>query len=213
MPRTLTAGVITAISADSAEFVHLLEFDFSGGFLRITTGASDLSWNSFTWTAVGGNLEFPGIEETNDTKSQGVRLALSGVDQSLVATLLTNNYRGREVKIWRAHLNTANGTVIADPILMFAGLQLAPYQVEEQQTHDGPNTVKISTTVASFLGVERVRGIQSNLASHQHHFPGDLFFQHTVALGHRQIYWGSIPVTTTGGRNINDPNYEPPPIP
>lgn len=210
MPRNLTSSFVTAIESDVAEFVHLIELDFSGGFLRINTGAEDLSWNGFTWTAVGGNLSFPGVQETNDIKSQGIKMEISGVDLSLVATLLTNSFRGRTVKIWRAHLNSSTGAIIADPPLLFSGLQLASYEVEEEIRRDGPNTVRITTTLSGLLGIERVVGIQTGLTAHQHHYPGDLFFQHTAQLAHRVVSWGSIPIRTGPGggwSTIEDPNF------
>lgn len=63
-PRALTAGNQTAIASESAEFVHLLELEFSSGTVRLTTGAQDLLWNSVTWEAVGGLLEMGGADPT-----------------------------------------------------------------------------------------------------------------------------------------------------
>lgn len=198
MTRPINAAALAAMKSESAEFVHLLEFTFSGGAVRLNTGAQDLDWNGFTWEAVGGLLQFGGVQETSDMSSQGVDVQLSGVDQTVLSVLMTNAFRGRQAKIYRAHLDRATGLVVDSPLLLFQGLQLSPYTVEEDQASTG-STVQISTRLVGFFGVDRVRGIVSNLASHQQYFNGDLFFQHTSALDTTNIYWAQAPV---GGKAV-----------
>lgn len=197
---TMQYDYFTAMAAESAEFVHLLEFTFSSGTVRLSTGAQDLSWNSQMWEAVGGLLSFGGVEETNDMRSQGVEVSISGVDQTVLSSLLNNSYRGRTVKIYRAHLNRSTGKLVGDPLLLFQGLQVSPYNVEEERSSRSGGTVKISTRVVGLLGVPRQRGIQASLASHQHYFNGDVFFQHVSNLANRKIYWGTATATGIGGR-------------
>lgn len=203
MTRTLGPGFAAAIAAEQSEFVHLLEFQFSGGAIRLTTATQQITWNAFNWLAVGGLLEFGGVEETADQRSQGVELRLAGVDQTIVAALLGQNQRGRTVRIWRAALDQALGTVKDAPYLLFEGLQLEGYQVQEDRDHKG-GSVSIQTRVVGYLAVERIRGIVANLVSHQHHFNGDLFFQHTASLGSRMIYWGTRAPSTVPQRHGRD---------
>lgn len=182
-------GVV--VGTDTAEFVHLLEIEFSGGNLYLSTGAQNLNWGDQTWEAVGGLLGFGGVQEIFDGKAQGVDIQLSGIDQSLVATLLTNQYRGRRIRIYRAYLNQATGRVIADPILLCEGLQLSAYTVEEAREDRLIGTVTISTRVSSYLGVTRIRGIQTSVIGHQHYYPGDTFFQYVPELATKKVYWGT----------------------
>lgn len=198
MTRSLGADTLAAVIAERAEFCHLLELQFSSGTVRLSTGSQDLSWDSQTWQAVGGLLEFGGVEETGDVRGQGVDVRLSGVDQTVLSTLLTNQFRGRPIKIWRAYLNTTTGEVLGTPLLLFQGLQLSPYTVEEQRGREG-GSVKISTRVVGLLGINRVRGIQANLVGHQHYFNGDTFFRHTSSLANVKVYWGTNVATVGGG--------------
>lgn len=152
-----------------------------------------------TWEAIGGLLEFGGVEETSDPKGQGVDVKLSGVDQTIISTLLNNNYRGQPVKIWRAWLDSVSGLVLRDLLLLFGGLQLSSYNVEESQERDG-GTVTISTRLMSYLAASRARGILASLVSHQHLFPGDTFFRHVPGLANSKVYWGTkAPTQITGG--------------
>jgi hypothetical protein len=202
-PRPLDSDFLNAIAADEGvEFVHLIEINFSGGPARIHTGAVDLDWNGFSWQAVGGALELGAVEETMDGGAQGVELRLSGVDQTVLSLLLGESFRGRDVAVWRAHLDQTTGEVVGTPLLLFQGPQLEPYTVEEQRGRTG-NTVRISTRFSSLLSLRNVRGIRSNVTSHSHYFPGDTFFQHTSSLANRKIYWGSsTPRSGTPGGGV-----------
>jgi hypothetical protein len=205
MTRNLTAGIVTAIEGDNAEFVHLVALDFSGGTFYITTAAQDISWSSQTWTAVGGALVVGNVEESSDASGQGIDLQLSGVDQTILSALLSNDFRGRTCQVYRAHLDTSTGTIIADPVLLFEGLQLSPYEVTERtDATKGGGTVTIKTRIKGRMGVDRTRGIWSNLASHQHFYATDTFWQNAAALANKEITWGKWK-TTTGGNGLGGP--------
>ena len=106
--------IVEAIQQPTTEFVHLISADFSGGTLYLNTGARDLYWNGQTWEGIGGTLTFDAVQEANEEKGRGVQFQLAGVDQTIVATLLNNNYRGRVVRVYRAYLDPVSGQVI-DP--------------------------------------------------------------------------------------------------
>lgn len=146
--------------------------------------------DAIAWQAVGGSLVFGGIEESGDGQAQGVDLTLSGVDQTVLAALMTNNYRGRPVRIWRVWYDPVFGTVIGEPLLLLEGRQLSHYELQEERARAG-GTVKIKTRVVGLMGLERIRGIWSNIVSHQHIFSGDTFFQYTPTLANVKVYWGT----------------------
>jgi len=144
------------------------------------------------------------VEESGDTSGQGVELALSGVDQTILSALLTNDYRGRVCQVYRAHLNPTNGTVIADPWLMFEGLQLSAFEVEEERSREG-GTVTIKTRIKGRMGIDRIRGIFSNVISHQHYFATDTFWQNAAPAAVSTIQWGTGAVNPGGGPGQNNP--------
>jgi len=114
------------------------------------------------------------------------------------------------VSVYLAHLDAASGAVVADPLLIFQGLQLDPYSVQEQRDRTG-GTVTITTQWRGQLALGKVRGIKSNLVSHQQVEPGDTFFLNTATLGSLPVYWGTpIPAQSSsaggggGGRGGSD---------
>lgn len=200
MPRDLTAAMQTAVTADSGqEIVYFLSLDFSGGTIYICTAAQNILWNAITWEAVGGALKVGNIEESKDSSGQGVDLELSGVDQTILAALLSNDYRGRVCQIYYAHLSPTTGAVVDAPQLMLEGLQLSSFEVTEQRDSRTGGTVTIKTRIKGRMGIDRRKGIQSSLVSHQHYYPGDTFFQNALALMNQRLAWGTGTVYTGGG--------------
>lgn len=189
MPRTLTAGMQTAVAAVSSSIVHLVELQFSAGTVRFTTAAANISWNSQTWTAVGGNLSFTAVQETTDEQAQGVEFTLSGVDQSLISIVLGQHSRGRRMLLWRAHID-ANGAIIADPVKLFDGLMNEGFDIVETGDRNAP-TCEIKTRFVSRIALFRqARGFKTQLESHQAFHPTDTFLQWVATLPSRKIYWG-----------------------
>lgn len=190
MTRTLASGMATAIASATAEYVHLLELAFSGGYQRLSTGSANLLWRGLTWTGVGGFLGFSSVQESSDVSAGTTELTLSGVDQSVLAVLLSQFYVGRSAKIWRAHLNSSTGAIIADPVLLFSGYMNGGYTVRDVRAVEGHGICTIAFRCTDQLArLEERRGFQTNETSHQAVFPGDRFFQHVNVLAHKPISW------------------------
>lgn len=198
MTRTLASGLQAEIDAQSAHYAHLFQIESSGGTTRFATTAQNISWDSQTWVAIGGMLVFSSAEETPDPSGQGVELTLSGVDQTFIAILLNNNFRGREVRIWLAHF-TESLQITADPLEIFRGRQLSDYRITETRpaSPDQPGTVEIRTRVQSHLAI--LRSSQAVLCTEHSHndmlkraglSTGDTFMRNLIAIAGRPIKWG-----------------------
>ena len=190
MPRTLTAGMITAAQAAEGDLFHLISLAFSGGTIFLTTAPHNVVFSGDTYTAVGGHLGFDSVNESGDLTGQGVRLTLDGVDQTIVSPLLAQNYIGRTAKVYQAHMDSA-GALVVDPALLFEGLLNSRFRVTESRDPDAGGTVVVTTTIVSpLVSFRQRRGIRATLASHQHHFPGDTFFKHISTISARKFPWG-----------------------
>lgn len=155
------------------------------------TGAQSLNWNSATWQAVGGLFQIGVIEESSDSRGQALRIVLSGISTSVIATILSQNYRGRFIVVWRANLDYSTGALAGEPINMGSYLMNAPWEVAEDIDPRGVSTVRVSSRVVSRLTLFRdVNGIRTNLASHQRIAAGDTFFQNVAGLVGKKISWG-----------------------
>ena len=187
--RGLTAGMLTAVQADTGEFFHLISLAFSTATTFLTTAANDVTWSGDTYTAVGGALHFDAVQEGLALQAQRVRLTMDGVDTTIIVDLLSQNFIGRTAKIYLAHFGS-DGTITADPYLLFSGVLNDRMEVEETFDRKA-GTCTVRTTITTPLTrFGEVRGIRSNEASHSHHFNGDTFFRHINGIAGRKIFWG-----------------------
>jgi len=199
MTRTLTAGMQTEIAAQRGAIAHLFEIDTSGGMVRLATTPVDVLWNSQTWEGIGGTLVFNAAEETPDPSGQGLELTLSGVDQTFISVLLSANLRGREIRIWLVHFNPATFSIIADPLEIFRGRQLADYRINESRPADGgAGGVDIQTRVQSYVATLRnPETVNSSEISHNDMLKraglttGDTFFRNVLAITGKPFKWGA----------------------
>ncbi len=147
MAYRVTGGVTNAyFQQQNTTLVHFLEFEFSGGVTRVCTASEDIDWNGFTWQAIGGAIQFGSISESTEEFAHQLDVKLSGIDQSFVSLVLTQNWRGRQIQIYRGnvfaeenrlaltstlHLWDANGAVVA------TGEQLGPHNIRNATSLTG----------------------------------------------------------------------------
>jgi len=210
MARVLTSGMQTAVAAQVGAVVHLIELQFAGGTLRYCTAGKDITTTTpaATWVAAGGVLDIGVVQEGIDLSGQAVEVSLSGVDLTVIALLLSDKYVGRICRIYIAHVDEATGTIIADPLLNFSGLMNGAFRIEEQRDERGEQmgSVKITTRFSDPFGaLEQVRGIQTNVESHQAVFSGDTFFAFAPVMPERRLRWGDTAAWSPGGRGAATP--------
>lgn len=217
MTRVLPTGIAGELSLENAQRVHLLQLQTSqlatptvldNTFL--TDAPQNVTVSGQVYTGIGGLVEIGDAEETPDDKGQGLRLALSGVDQSIVSTLLNNFYRGRYCHLHRVYLNSS-GQVIGGKIDIFVnGYMNEPWRISATRDERfAPGTVRVETRIVPrhAVGVQ-LRGIRTNLTSHQRHFSGDLFFQHVSTLVGKKIRWGGAHPIVLGDDDTGQRRHE-----
>lgn len=217
MARDISSAWVTALEASEgyAE-VWLLEINTSGGVTRLSTAPVDIDALGETWTGLGGTLELaPEQEESPDFDAQSLELKLSAVDQTILAAILNNNYRGREFILYFGTLDVALGTLVDTPLEAFRGLLNDPWEFSEnpEAATGGPGTAEIRTRVRGELSAGGgVREIRTNVSSHNAALEragetaGDTFFQHVPGLENRTIAWGreSVNLGSSGGGTGDD---------
>ena len=213
MARSLTTGMNTAVAAETSAIVHLISITSSASapndVVELTTAPYDMSWDSKTWTGIGGALSFDAITESPDRKAQGVRLTLGGVDQSIIALLMSYHMRGRVGVIYLAHLT--DGDVVATPYEIFRGYLNDDWKIEEDRglEDNQPSTCTVSTRIVSRLAaLEIKKPVRANLTSHREMLRrsgatgavlADDFFKFLPELMGEKVYWGTKHNTADGG--------------
>ena len=186
MARGLTSAVKTALAA-SPSFCHLVYIGF-GTPVRKTDNpfdiVDDIEGSSQTYNAVGTLLGIGNVPESNTPIKNSIDLIFSGVDQSLISTVLSNDVLGVDIKVYRG---VVSGTgCIADPFLLFHG-SLADFSID-----DTGGSASLGITATNHFGnFEKINGRTTSDTSQQRHFSGDKGLEFS-ALTVRDIKWGRV---------------------
>jgi len=180
--RGIHADVITELAKDGFNMAHLVSIDFSTT-IYLTDYAYDLAYNGNSYGSSSHLLSMSQVNETADAQIGTFIINLSGVEQSFIATLLSENYIDREVVISRAIL-TATGTIIGTPIPLYNG------RIDGFSIKDDNKTSQINLSTAShWSDFEKESGRRTNHNSQQIHFAGDKGFEFASSAV-KDIKWG-----------------------
>lgn len=210
MTRTVSGG---EGQESGVEAVWLLEVVFWDGtdevILRMTTAPDDHTVDADgdgspeTYDGAGDFLDWGGVKETGENRAQGVRFTLSGVDTTVMSTLMGNQFRGRRLRLWRARVEDGD---VTDTRLVHRGVQLEDYQFKETRPEDGsaPTATISVRSVSRLAAMQSTNAVRATVASHNAMLAragettGDSFFRYLPNLG--RFFWGSeAPASATDG--------------
>lgn len=190
-------GASVAVQAEWAAAAnapaHLIELRLDagdGGTVYVTDSYRSIVWGGNTYTALGHLLGFGGLAESAEVRVADISVSLSGVDQTLIATVLAADYLDRQFLIYQFFLDTSDA-VIASPVLIHDG-RIAEAAVDEDG--DSGKCVVSLKSRDSFADFERLNGRHTNPNEQKYHFPNDASFDLLAQLAgqNRQLIWGAV---------------------
>jgi hypothetical protein len=191
MDRGATPAVIAEIEKSKNQPFHLVEVEFSTTTYYLTDAWRDIIWDNgtgaHTYTALGHFLGFSDIEESSTVQVANLTAQLSGIDQTLLYSVLAEYYIDRPLRIYKGFLDD-NSAVIVSPILIFEGRMDSP--VIQENPDDGSCVLSVSATNA-WVDFERLSGRHTNHEEQQIFYPGDRGFEFVSEIT-REILWGRV---------------------
>ena len=199
MTKELTAAVATALNVDTLRPAWFVSIEFDGSTLYVWSGLSVISWNAIEWQPVGGNGFINEITETEETRSQGIELQLSGVPASQLVNVLGAVQIGKTARVWLG-LFDADWTLIVDPIDVFQGKTDVP------RIEDSGDTSSVTIRVESRM-VDLQRGVERRFTDEDQksEYPGDLGFEHVEQVARGRFIFAGRPVDPPEGLNSRRP--------
>lgn len=200
MSKTIHSAVQASI--DSGEFVGVILAKLHFNTIRRYTNA----YQAIYWDeSGGGDVKYEGlgnlaglsvISETNELAAQTLQLTLSGIPNSTITDIFSNEYIGKPAYLWYATLNKNTYAVEGGqngPVLIFAG-SMDYGNIEFGDT--ATITLNITSRLADW---ERSRGGRFNLAYQQQHVDADdTGFRYVQALQHKPVSWGGVTILDPG---------------
>ena len=184
MARTLPAALVTEFDAAQLKPFYAIELDFDSGVLRFWTGYGTITANGEEFEGAAQVLGISSANENIDLSADGLTISFAGLDSSIVAATLTQNYRGRSAKVYIGALDASNEPV-STMYQVFAG------RMDIMTIQEDGQTATISLQVENVLiDLERPRTRKLTDEEQRKRFPGDASLENVAALQDRQIAWG-----------------------
>lgn len=197
MTRGLSAGLETAVSAETTRYAALLELRLDSGDVNLWSGEGDLIWNGKTWKGVGGIGTVSGTKESSDLSDTVIRATLSHIPittlPDFVQEFKDNNPRGREFDLHLAFFD-ANGA-IDDVITLTTGF------IDSASMIDGEEGEVQIDLVSEASKLARTNLFRLTDQHQRQLFAGDLGLEFVADLD-EEIRWGSAnPKSVRTGAN------------
>lgn len=184
MARTLPAALTTELNATALKPFYAVELAFDSGTLNFWTGYGDITANGETWTGAGTIMAFSRTNEATDLSANGMTVTFTGLESSIVAILLGENYRSRIAKIYLGALGDDN-LPVSDMYQIFAG------RMDVMVLQENGQTATIAITIENVLiDLERPRARKLTNEEQLKRYAADSSLSGVAQLQDRQIAWG-----------------------
>jgi len=175
MPRNLSSGLVTSLSAQQMVVTDLIEIHL-GTAVYFNNGSIDLDYDSPTAPDAGSNtylaqgqfLGFGSVSETRDIRVSNISISFTAVDYTTLAYVLNNEYIDRRVVLYRAVLNDDYELDSTKVFQYFDG------RINDFTISESPQTATLTLKISSqFADYERINGRRTNSTSQNRFFSTD----------------------------------------
>jgi hypothetical protein len=186
MARTIGSTFSTQLSSSQTRPFYAVEFLYATP-LRIWTGYGDFTILSETYTGLGNLVSISQLQESADTKANGIKVVASGLNTDILSTALSQTQQGVVVNIYFGVLTTtSNAQAIVDtPYEIFSGF------VDTVTINEQGDTSSITFDIESkLISLERPLDFRYTDQDQKHYFPNDKGLEFVDDIQNKQIVWG-----------------------
>lgn len=185
MARSLTGAMVTAITAGTVKPILLARIETASGNILAWNGSGDLLWGADTYKGLGDFGGVSPVQETSELQAAGISFQLSGVPGTMISLALQSIRWGKPAKLWLGLFDTATGSIVADPYLVFSGYTDVP-EINES----GENAVITLSAENRLIDLKRPRARRYTHEDQQLIEAGDKGFEYVQSLQDKTITWG-----------------------
>jgi hypothetical protein len=180
MSRDLTSTVLNALDDAVVYPFFAVDIDFVSGPLYVWSGNGDLVVGGKTYLGAGQLMAVSTVEETTEIEAKGATITMSGIPSSFLALALTQQYQGRECRIYFGMSNNPS-----DYVEIFSG------ELDQMNISEEANTCTIAVTVENVL-IKLGRPVVRRFTNEEQksRFPNDKGLEYVASLQDKEIFWG-----------------------
>lgn len=186
MARTIGSSFSTQLSSTQTRPFYAVEFLYSTP-LRIWTGYEEFTILGQTYLGLGNLVTISQVQESADTKANGMTISASGLNTDILSTALTQTQQGVIVNVYFGVLTTtSNAQAIVDtPYEIFSGF------VDTVSINEQGDTSAISFNIESkLISLERPLDLRYTDQDQKHFFPNDKGLEFVNDIQDKVIVWG-----------------------
>ena len=192
----LDASIVNRLGADEQALFFAVKAEFDTDDILIWSGTDDLVIASETYTGAGNLLSISNSEDNLELKSNGLVVALSGMDTTIVNYALTENYQNRPITIFMGYVMGGTNEV-AGTLTLFKG------RMTSLVINDSPDGSTVTIDAENRLvDLDRPSNLRYTKESQNFLHDGDTGFNRVASLQDKQINWGKSSDTAGKGSDI-----------
>ena len=188
----LDASIVNRLGADEQALFFAVKAELDTDDILVWSGIDDLVIGSDTYTGAGTLLSVSNSEDNLELKSNGLVVALSGMDTTVVNYALTENYQNRPITIFMGYVMGGTNEV-AGTLTLFKG------RMTSLVINDTPEGSTVTIDAENRLvDLDRPSNLRYTKESQNFLHSGDTGFNRVASLQDKQINWGKTSSTAGG---------------
>ena len=197
----LDASIVNRLGADEQAIFFAVKAEFDTDNILVWSGIDDLVIGSDTYTGAGTLLSVSNSEDNLELKSNGLVVALSGMDTTVVNYALTENYQNRPITIFMGYIMGGTNEV-AGTLTLFKG------RMTSLVINDTPEGSTVTIDAENRLvDLDRPSNLRYTKESQNFLHSGDTGFNRVASLQDKQINWGKSSGGAGGGPSRGEDEY------
>lgn len=182
MSRSIDAATIAALESAVVKWLILVKIEFDGGTIAFNSTLGDVNYNGTNYIGFGTLGSVSQLEEDGQLNPQKFNISLSGINPSVLAAVLTEDYLNRPAICHIAALDD-NNAIIGTPIIYFDA------KVDSVSASYG-KTASISIIARDKLADwNRPKVERYTDQDQQARYPGDKGFEFITSIADKEIIW------------------------
>ena len=171
----------------------LIELNFTGGMVYVTTAAVDVPYGGHSYVALGNLVQVGVVGESENNSAEKLTISVSVVDSTMLGLVLADasTYRGRSV-VLRLQVLTAEYIPVGTPKQRWAGVMNPAKVVRSPSGVDGGEGSGRIEIPCSRIGMAQARNYQGLRHTHAQQifrYPGDLGLAYMQDLIEKPALW------------------------
>jgi hypothetical protein len=212
-----TINAVTGSQINHAEFVKLTVGKTGAQTIyTFCNAAAPITVDGITFSNLGALLSVGDVQRDIKATSDDMTIALTGIDPTNVALILSNDIKGSLVEVWRGFFNSNNQILTSPTQQFFKRYQGIINSVSITEDFNSEARTRIATCSIACSSMRRVlenrlSGIKTNKNNWQFIYANDTSMNRVAEISNQYFDFGSPPMTQTqASENTSNPTNELP---